>query len=120
MFRLYLIIVLLFLSCNSNDTIIEKKWNDAQALYNENDFENCVADLMLIIKDNPVSLYAWNSKYLISEIYINEYEKFYESICLLDDIINACPDVDLKKKSLFTKGYIYANYLFFYKEHFIK
>ena len=106
--------LILSFSCNKSDT--SSKWEKAQSFYNAKNYDNAVVELNLIIESDPDSEFGYNSRYLLSEIFINEYERYDIALENLDYIIDNCQMVDLSKKSLFTKGYIYANYLDSYSD----
>ena len=106
--------IIFIVSCNK-ETVDDNLWSESQNLYTQKDYNNCVVKLTKIINNNN-SAYAPKALFLISEIYLNEYEEYDISISYLDRIINQYPDIELAKRSLFTKAYIKANYIESYTE----
>jgi len=106
----YILLIILVLSCqnksNSNDL-----WEEAQNYYSSKEYDSCVRNLQIIISSNDRSENLIKSKYLLSEIFLNEYNRYDISIDFLKDIIKNHSNHELAKKSLFTLAYVYGNYL---------
>ena len=106
---------LVFYSCNNEHNIL---WNEAEQLYTDNNFENSIKKLHEIIIKYPQTDYAAKSKYLLADIFLNEYNEYYLAIEYFNQVIYDHPYHELSKKSLFTLGYIYGNYLDAYTDAF--
>ena len=107
-FILYLFFFL-FISCNNNQDLTN--WENAQSLYNNQDFNNCLVVLHDIVNSSNNEDYITKSLFLISEIYLNEFKNYDITIEFLNKILWDYPDSDLAKRSLFTKAYINSNYI---------
>ena len=105
----------IFYSCDNNHNNL---WNEAEQLYSNNDYENSIKKLNKIIDKYPHSDYAAKAKYLLADIFLNEYSEYDVSIDYFNQVINDHPFHELSKKSLFTLGYIYGNYLDAYTDAF--
>ncbi len=97
--------------------------NDYDLLYLESiDFiENKIynqgiAKLNFIIENSSNYNLVADSKYLISEIYLNDFNNYDLAILYLEDIINNFSESEISKKALFSLSYIYANYLDYYSD----
>ena len=101
--------ILLVFSCNNDEDL--NKWNNAQDLYNKQDYNNCLVELHSIVNSSNNNTYITKSLFLISEIYLNEYKNYDITIEFLNKILLDYPDSDLAKRSLFTKAYINSNYI---------
>ena len=77
----------------------EKKYFESMNLLNE------------IISKDLTSENIVKAKYILSELYINDFNDYKSGIDLLNQIIKDFSNMSYAKKALFTKGYIYANYL---------
>ena len=109
------IMILSFYGCNDN---ISTLWDEAKIDYSNKDYENCVIKLNKII-DNKGDLESIiQSKYLLSEIYLNEYDQYFIALDYLNMIIDDHGNHQLSKKSLFTAAYIYGNYLDAYSDSY--
>lgn len=106
---------LFFYSCNDNENIL---WSEAKLDYSNKDYTNCVIKLNKIINDEEDVELIVQSKYLLSEIYLNEYEQYFLALEYLNMIIDKHNNHALAKKSLFTAAYIYGNYLDAYSDSF--
>ena len=115
----YLSILFLFMlfSCTDNN-IDQDLWEKAQNYYKLDKYSDCMITLSKIIHDYPNSDKIIDAKYLIAELYLNEYKEYEESITYLDDIIEKHPNNQLSKKALFTSAYIYGNYLESYSDSY--
>ena len=99
----------MFVGCNNvNDN---SSWIKAKDYYNNKQYNECAVELTSIINNNKLEDIAPDALFLLSEIYLNEYQEYHITIDYLDQIINRFPNNELAKRSLFTKAYIYANYL---------
>ena len=107
-FILYLFFFL-FISCNNNQDLTN--WENAQSLYNNQDFNNCLVVLHDIVNSSNNEDYITKSLFLISEIYLNEFKNYDITIEFLNKILWDYPNSDLAKRSLFTKAYINSNYI---------
>lgn len=107
-FILYLFFFL-FISCNNNQDL--NNWKNAQSLYNNQDFNNCLVALHDIVNSSNNEDYITKSLFLISEIYLNEFKNYDITIEFLNKILWDYPNSDLAKRSLFTKAYINSNYI---------
>ena len=101
--------ILLLVCCNSSQN--EKVWLKANKYYNNKDFNNCSVELTSIVNNENAGIYIPKALFLLSEIYLNQYQEYYIAIDYLDQILNNYPNDELAKRALFTKAYIYANYL---------
>ena len=101
--------LVLFISCDSNNS--NASWIKAENYYNNKQYNECAIELTSIINNNKLEDIAPDALFLLSEIYLNEYQEYHITIDYLDQIINRFPDNELAERSLFTKAYIYANYL---------
>lgn len=99
----------LFISCNNNEDL--NNWENAQNLYNNQDFNNCLVALHQIVNSSDNEDYITKSLFLISEIYLNEFKNYDITIEFLNKILWDYPDSELAKRSLFTKAYINSNYI---------
>ena len=97
--------------------------NDYELLYSEslNLIENKIYDkgiakLNFIIENSSNYNLVADSKYLISEIYLNDFNNYDLAILYLEDIINNFSESKISKKALFSLSYIYANYLDYYSD----
>ncbi|MAX29624.1 MAG: hypothetical protein CMG14_01620 [Candidatus Marinimicrobia bacterium] len=99
----------LFISCNNNEDL--NNWENAQNLYNNQDFNNCLVALHHIVNSSDNEDYITKSLFLISEIYLNEFKNYDITIEFLNKILWDYPDSELAKRSLFTKAYINSNYI---------
>ena len=106
---IYLFLLIINSSCKNNE--VEKIWMKSIKNYENKDYNQCLVGLNNIIKNHSSSNYAPDSYYLISEIYLNEYKQYDIAVEFLKTIINDYPDSEASKKSLFTLGYINANYI---------
>ena len=104
-----------FYSCNNDH---ENLWNEAEQLYSENDHEKSIKTLHQIINKYPNSDYSAKAKYLLADIFLNEYNEYNIAIEYFNRVILEHPYHELSKKSLFTLGYIYGNYLDAYTDAF--
>ena len=109
-------LIFFLLSCNGNEH--NSKWHEAQKYYNAKDFDNCsvILNELVYAKNNN---YSPKALFLLSEMYLNEFEEYLISIEFLNQIIEDYPNNDLAKRALFTKAYIYANYLDLYSDAII-
>ena len=115
MFKLvFILIVVIFSACKSSDN--SKLWSNANKFYNEKDFNSCTFELTKIVDSNKSETYKTDALFLLSEIYLNEFQEYMISIEYLDILINDFPENELSKRALFTKAYIYANYLDMYTD----
>ena len=75
-----------------------------------------IMDIILndIIALNPSSDLAAECIYMISEIYLNDFNEYEISTMFLKDIIENYSHTSIAKKSIFSLAYIYANYLHYY------
>jgi len=98
---------------------------DYQLLYSESldlikkkVYDKSIAKLNFIIENSFDTELIASSKYLISEIYLNDFNNYDMSVLYLEDILNSCPQCvsEIFKKSLFSLSYIYANYLDYYSD----
>ena len=112
---LFTVILLLFYACNNNDSEL---WNNAKKDYSNKDYENCVIKLQQIIDSESDLETIIQSKYLLSEIYLNEYDQYFIALDYLNMIIDEHTQHELAKKSLFTAAYIYGNYLDAYTDSY--
>ena len=103
-------LVLFVVSCNIGEDDLNK-WNKAQDLYNNNDFNSCLVELHSIVESSKSDEYITKSLFLISEIYLNEFKNYDITIEFLNEIIWNYPTSELAKRSLFTKAYINSNYI---------
>ena len=103
-------LVLFVVSCNIGEDDLNK-WNKAQDLYNNNDFNSCLVELHSIVESSKSDEYITKSLFLISEIYLNEFKNYDITIEFLNEIIWNYPNSELAKRSLFTKAYINSNYI---------
>ena len=101
--------ILFLVCCDSSKN--EKAWLNANKYYNNKDFNNCCVELISIVNNENASVYIPKALFLLSEIYLNEYQEYYIAIDHLDQIMNNYSNDELAKRALFTKAYIYANYL---------
>jgi len=105
----------LIFSCKNSSNNSENIWNESQRLYSIKDYNNCIV-LLTSILDNNNEEFKPKALFLISEIYLNEYQEYDISISFLDLIIDKYQDNDLAKRALFTKAYIQANYIESYSD----
>jgi len=111
MFRTIICSLVLFVfSCSTGKDDLNK-WNKAQNLYNNNDFNSCLVELHSIVESSKSDEYITKSLFLISEIYLNEFKNYDITIEFLNEIIWNYPTSELAKRSLFTKAYINSNYI---------
>ena len=109
----------LIFSCNQNSySNAEKIWNEAIYNYDSGDYTACVLKLTNIVENHSTSQYCPKSYYLLSEIYLNEFKEYGISVDFLKIIIDQYSNSFEFKKSLFTLGYINANYLDAYTDAF--
>jgi len=106
---IFFLIILFIFSCDKSKDI--DKWNTAQNLYNNNDFNNCLVELNEIINSSSNNELITKSLFLISEIYLNEFKNYDITIEFLNKILWDYPSSDLAKRALFTKAYINSNYI---------
>jgi len=106
---------LIVYSCNNNHNTL---WIEAEQLYSNNDYENSIKKLHEIISKHPNSDYAAKAKYLLADIFLNEFNEYDIAIDYFNQVIKEHPFHSLSKKSLFTLGYIYGNYLDAYTDAF--
>ena len=99
-----------------NQSANERAWSNANNYYSNKDYDNCVVELTSILNNNNSNVLVPESLFLLSEIYMNEFEEYYIAIDYLDKIINDYPDNKLCKRALFTKAYMFANYLDMYTD----
>tara|TARA_B100000131_G_C17961739_1_gene550734 strand:+ start:293 stop:769 length:477 start_codon:yes stop_codon:yes gene_type:complete len=111
MFRAIICSLVLFVVSCSNGKDDLTKWNKAQDLYNNNDFNSCLVELHSIVESSKSDEYITKSLFLISEIYLNEFKNYDITIEFLNEIIWNYPTSELAKRSLFTKAYINSNYI---------
>ena len=110
----FLILSILFVGCNQSAN--ERSWSNANNYYLNKDYNKCVVELTSILNNNNSNILVPESLFLLSEIYMNEFEEYYIGIDYLDEIINDYPDNKLSKRALFTKAYVFANYLDMYTD----
>ena len=103
-------LVLFVVSCSGGKDDLNK-WNNAQNLYNNDDFNSCLVELHSIVESSNSDEYITKSLFLISEIYLNEFKNYDITIEFLNEIIWNYPNSELAKRSLFTKAYINSNYI---------
>ena len=104
-----------FTSCTNEHSVL---WDDAEQLYLNKEYENSIKVLHSITSKFPNTEYAAQAKYLLADIYLNEYNEYNIAIDYFNEVINDFPMHELAKKSLFTLGYIYGNYLDAYTDAF--
>ena len=103
-------------SCFDKNNNSDNIWNEVERLYSIKDYNNCMVLLTDILDNKNNENLKPKALFLISEIYLNEYEEYDISISYLDLIIKEYKDHDVAKRSLFTKAYIKANYIESYTE----
>ncbi len=106
---IYCYLIALFIACNNDSA--ESSWIKAKNYYNNKQYNESAAELSSIINSDKHIDIIPDALFLLSEIYLNEYQEYYIAINYLDQIIDRFPEDELAKRSLFTKAYIYANYL---------
>ena len=89
---------------SAKQLIIDKNYKDGILILND------------IIESNPDSDLAAECIYIISEVYLNDFNEYEISTIFLKDIIENYSHTSIAKKSIFSLAYIYANYLDYYTD----
>ena len=107
---LFFFLIIIF-SCSKSNEATLLTWQNSMKFYETKDYNNCLVALHSIIEDYPDSEYTPKAIYMISEIYLNEYNEYDIAQGFLKEILLNYPDTEIAKKALFTLAYINANYI---------
>ena len=81
------------------------------------DYGKAILLLDELVKKNPKKKIAAEAEFMIAEIYLNDFKEYEMASEYYDAIIqNYSLSFNSVKKSMFTLGYIYANYLEYYSD----
>ena len=88
--------------------------SSAKQLIIDKNYKDGILILNNIIASNSDSDLAAECIYIISEVYLNDFNEYEISTMFLKDIIENYSHTSIAKKSIFSLAYIYANYLHYY------
>ena len=97
---------------NTEDNLL----SSAKQLIIDKNYKDGILILNDIIESNPDSDLAAECIYIISEVYLNDFNEYEISTIFLKDIIENYSHTSVAKKSIFSLAYIYANYLDYYTD----
>ena len=86
------------------ELLIEKKYSSAMLN---------IEDILNFSSNNELKA---ECLYLMSEIYLNDFNDYENSSIYLEDIVNNFPSTLVSKKAVFSLAYLYANYLGYYTD----
>ena len=111
---LYCIILLLFISCNSNIDL-DKKMDEAINFRKNSKLMEAITLFREIINSKSDSMIA-KAQYQIADIYLNDVNHYVFAIKEFQEVVNNYPNSDYAKKSIFMLGYIHSNYIEAYSD----
>ena len=119
----------------SNSSFVFSNTENFNALHNKNIYNNTnlilenakeyiinkeygqgIKILLDIIDSDAGNSIKAESKYIIAEIYLNDFKDYNYSSELLEEILSEFSDTHIYKKALFTLAYVYANHLDYYTD----
>jgi hypothetical protein len=90
--------------------------SSAKQLIIDKNYKDGILILNNIIESNSDSDLVAECIYIISEVYLNDFNEYEISTMFLKDIIENYSHTSIAKKSIFSLAYIYANYLHYYTD----
>ena len=90
--------------------------SESKKLILDKKYESALLILDNIIKTSNSNDLVAECIYIISEIYLNEFNEYELTSFYLSEIIQNFPETDVSKKAMFTLAYLYANHLHFYTD----
>lgn len=94
----------------------EKNIEKAKELILRKDYNDAFLLLDNIINSDYNNNLTAESLYIISEVYLNDFNEYEIAALYLNDIINNYSETNVNKKAVFSLAYLYANYVHFYTD----